>query len=204
MYEMLFSFVLASAALAISPGPDNIFVLTQSVSRGSSYGIATTAGLISGCIVHTVLVAFGVSAILVTFESVFWGIKILGAVYLFYLAWQVFKSDNHIEIGKTESNKSHGQLYKQGVIMNVLNPKVTLFFMAFFPAFLWNKTGNTMLQFFILGLVFMVVSFIIFSGIALLSGNIFRFTNRYKKSGLFFKWLQIVVFLGIAFFLLVP
>src|SRR5690606_4481389 len=116
----------------------------------------------------------------------------------------VFKSDNHIEIAKTESNKSHGQLYKQGVIMNVLNPKVTLFFMAFFPAFLWNKTGNTMLQFFILGLVFMVVSFIIFSGIALLSGNIFRFTNRYKKSGLFFKWLQIVVFLGIAFFLLVP
>ncbi|HZH70363.1 MAG TPA: LysE family translocator [Flavobacteriaceae bacterium] len=201
---MLFSFVLASAALAISPGPDNIFVLTQSVSRGSSYGISTTAGLISGCIVHTVLVAFGVSAILVTFESVFLGIKILGAVYLFYLAWQVFKLDNSIAIGKTENKKSHRQLYKQGVIMNVLNPKVTLFFMAFFPAFLWDKTENVILQFFVLGLVFMVVSFIIFSGIALLSGKIFRFITHYKKSGLFFRWLQIIVFIGIAFFLLLP
>jgi threonine/homoserine/homoserine lactone efflux protein len=157
---------LASAALAISPGPDNIFVLTQSVSNGSSYGIATTAGLISGCIVHTALVAFGVSAILLAFESVFWGIKIIGAVYLLYLAWQVFKSQNMVFVGGNSVKKSHWQLYKQGVLMNLLNPKVTLFFMAFFPAFLWNKTENTITQFFVLGFLFMLISFVIFSGIA--------------------------------------
>jgi threonine/homoserine/homoserine lactone efflux protein len=204
MVEILLSFCLASAALAISPGPDNIFVLTQSVSNGSSYGIATTAGLISGCIFHTALVAFGVSAILLTFESVFWGIKTIGAAYLLYLAWQVFKSESTVFIRGNSVKKSHWQLYKQGVVMNVLNPKVTLFFMAFFPAFLWDKTENTIAQFFVLGFLFMLISFVIFSGIALLSGNIFRFTNRYQKSGLFFKWLQIVVFTGIAFFLLLP
>lgn len=205
MVELMLSFCLASVALAISPGPDNIFVLTQSITNGSSYGIATTAGLISGCIVHTTLVAFGISTILLASETVFIAIKIAGAAYLLYLAVQVYRAGNTLMItSKESSQKSHFQLYKQGIIMNVLNPKVTLFFMAFFPAFLWDTTGNTVLQFYVLGAVFMAVSFIVFSMIALLSGQISMFIQKRKGSGMFFKWLQIIVFVSIAVFLFLP
>lgn len=205
MFEILLSFSLATVALAFSPGPDNIFVLTQSVTNGSSYGIATTAGLISGCIVHTTLVAFGISAIIMASEGVFLVIKIAGAVYLLYLAFQVYKAGNTLMISSEETvKKSHIQLYKQGVIMNLLNPKVTIFFLAFFPAFLWDKEGNTIVQFYILGLLFMGISFVVFSGIALLSGRISTFLQQKKNSGVFFKWLQIIVFTGIAIFLFLP
>lgn len=205
MVELMLSFCLASFALAISPGPDNIFVLTQSITNGSSYGIATTAGLVSGCIVHTTLVAFGISTILVASETVFIAIKIAGAIYLLYLAVQVYRVGNTLMItSKKTSQKSHFQLYKQGIIMNVLNPKVTLFFMAFFPAFLWDTTGNTVLQFYVLGVVFMAVSFMVFSIIALLSGQISKFIQKKKGAGKFFKWLQIIVFVSIAVFLFLP
>ncbi|PKP25033.1 MAG: lysine transporter LysE [Bacteroidetes bacterium HGW-Bacteroidetes-2] len=205
MFEILLSFSIATMALALSPGPDNVFVFTQSITNGSSYGIATTAGLISGCIVHTTLVAFGISAIIMASEGLFLGIKIAGAIYLLYLAFQVYKAGNTLMITSKEIvQKSHFQLYKQGVIMNILNPKVTIFFLAFFPAFLWDKEENTIAQFYILGLLFMGISFLIFSAIALLSGRISTFLQQKKNSGVFFKWLQIIVFTGIAIFLFLP
>jgi len=205
MLELLISFCIASAGMAISPGPDNVYVLTQSITNGTSYGIATTAGLISGCIVHTTLVAFGVSALLLASETAFILIKIAGAMYLLYLAFKVYQAGNTLMITSEGAVKrSHFQLFKQGVIMNILNPKVTIFFMAFFPAFLWDTAGNTVLQFYILGALFMVISFVIFSGIALLSGPISLFLQTKKGAGMFFKWLQIIVFIGIAVFLFLP
>lgn len=205
MWEVLFSFSFAVMALAIAPGPDNIFVLTQSVVYGSSYGIAVTAGLVSGCLVHTTLVAFGVSKLMAQSPTVFYGIKIAGALYLLYLAWSVLKSDASISIDSTTTpKKSYLQLYKQGVIMNVLNPKVTLFFMALFPGFLWNTESDTVTQFYILGFVFMGISFVIFSIIALLSGKVSGFIRQNRHTGEFLKWLQIFVFIGIAIFLFLP
>ncbi|MDX1784112.1 MAG: LysE family translocator, partial [Aequorivita vladivostokensis] len=172
MLETLISFSIATLALAISPGPDNIYVLTQSLANGTKSGIATTAGLISGCIVHTTLLAFGISAIIMTSDEIFYGIKILGACYLLYLAYKVYKSDEHISIAENAPKKTYAQLFKTGVIMNLVNPKVMIFFLAFFPGFLWNEDGNTVLQFYILGITFMMVSFITFSSIALAAGKI--------------------------------
>ncbi len=170
-YNLLFGFMTAVAALAISPGPDNIYVLMQSVVNGRVYGLATVAGLISGCLVHTTLVAFGVSAIIKESDSLFFGIKLLGALYLLYLAYKVFKSDSKVSLSNSEvPKKSLGQLFKQGFIMNVLNPKVSMFFLAFFPGFLFSETMGTVAQFYVLGLLFMLVSLIIFSLIAILSG----------------------------------
>jgi threonine/homoserine/homoserine lactone efflux protein len=205
MVELLISFCIASAGMAISPGPDNVYVLTQSITNGTSYGIATTAGLIAGCILHTTLVAFGISAILMASETAFIVIKIAGATYLLYLAYKVYKAGNTLMITSAGAVKrSHFHLFKQGVIMNILNPKVTIFFMAFFPAFLWDTLGNTVLQFYVLGGLFMLISFVIFSGIALLSGRISLFLQKQKGAGMFFKWLQIIVFVGIAVFLFLP
>ena len=96
MFETLLSFVFATATLAISPGPDNIFVLTQSIVNGKKYGLATVAGLMTGCIIHTTLVAFGVSEIINQNPKLFLIIKLLGAGYLLYLAYQVYKSDAKI------------------------------------------------------------------------------------------------------------
>ena len=92
-YNLLYGFMTAVAVLALSPGPDNIYVLTQSVVNGRAFGLATVAGLISGCLVHTTLVAFGVSAIIKENDSVFFAIKLLGAMYLLFLAYVVYKSD---------------------------------------------------------------------------------------------------------------
>lgn len=204
MIESLLSFSLATLALAISPGPDNIYVLTQSLVNGSKSGIATTAGLISGCIVHTTFIAFGISAVITTSPSIFYGIKVLGAVYLIYLAYKIYRSNPEITVNSSAPKKKYSQLFKTGVIMNLLNPKVMIFFLAFFPGFLWNPTEGTVSQFYILGITFMVVSFIAFSGVALLAGSISSYLLNHKKVGLYLKWLQIIVFVGIAVFILTP
>ncbi|MBE15654.1 MAG: lysine transporter LysE [Cytophagaceae bacterium] len=204
MFETLLAFVGATAILALSPGPDNIYVLAQSIANGSKAGLATTAGLILGCIVHTTLIAFGVSALLTTTPTILWGIKFFGAAYLLYLAYKVWQSDSEVALTQGAPKKSYKALFKQGVIMNVLNPKVTLFFLSFFPAFIWDQQANTVGQFYILGFVFMGTSLVIFSGFALLAGSISNGLQQYQNAGLVLKWVQIIVFVGIAIFILFP
>lgn len=202
MIASILAFLAATALLAFSPGPDNIYVLTQSIANGSKSGLATTAGLISGCIVHTTLVAFGVSALIAASPSLFLAIKVIGAIYLLYLAFKVYQSDPSITLSDGAPKKSYWALFKQGVLMNILNPKVTIFFLAFFPAFLWEPEGNTVYQFYILGILFMVESFIIFGGIALIAGSVATFLRSNQQTGIILKWMQIVVFIGIAVFIL--
>ena len=201
-YEILLTFILASAALAISPGPDNIYVLMQSIVNGKKYGIATALGLVSGCLVHTTLLAFGVSVLIKENNFIYLGIKIFGALYLLYLAYMVFKSPAEITIGNQKiENKSTRQLYKQGFIMNVLNPKVTIFFLAFFPGFLFINTMSSVYQFYILGCIFILVSFLVFYLIAVMSSALSYYIKSHKNIGVILKWVQIVVFLGIAIYL---
>lgn len=203
MIETLFSFAIATSMLALSPGPDNIFVLTQSIVNGKKYGLATVFGLISGCLIHTTLLAFGVSAIIKESESVYLTIKIFGAIYLLYLAYKVYKSDDNIELSQNNiPKKSTLQLFKQGFIMNVLNPKVTIFFLAFFPGFLFSDQLSTVIQFYVLGLIFMLVSSVIFYGIAILSGKISEKIKLNNKIGFYLKWMQVIVFTLIAFLIL--
>ncbi len=194
---------MATSVLALSPGPDNIYVLVQSITNGKSHGLATVCGLISGCIIHTTLLAFGVSAIIAANASLFFVIKLLGALYLIYLAYKVFKSNDQLNLDSDSlPQKSLKGLYIQGFFMNVLNPKVTIFFLAFFPGFLFSESMSTIIQFYILGGIFMLVSFVVFSTIALLASQIKTYTLSHKNSGLVLKWLQIIVFVGIAIFIL--
>ncbi len=202
--EILIGFVTATTLLALTPGPDNIYVLMQSIVNGRKYGIATVLGLMTGCLIHTSVVAFGASAILKENPKLFFIIKLFGALYLVYLAYKVFKSSGDIELGNDAvPKKSVFQLFKQGFIMNVLNPKVTLFFLALFPGFLFSNTISEVVQFYILGLLFMLVSFIIFSGIAILAGTISDTIKENKNVGMYMKWLQIIVFVGIAVYILI-
>ncbi|MDG1397613.1 MAG: LysE family translocator [Polaribacter sp.] len=204
MIETLLSFALATSILALSPGPDNIFVLTQSLANGRKFGLATVFGLISGCLIHTTLLAFGVSAVIKESEKLFFAIKFFGAIYLLYLAYKVYNSDANIILSnKNVVKKTTSQLFKQGFIMNVLNPKVSIFFLAFFPGFLYSDDISTVIQFYVLGLLFMLVSLIIFSTIAFLAGSISDQIKRNKNIGIYLKWIQVLVFVVIAIFILV-
>ena len=202
--EKIIGFITATSLLAISPGPDNIYVMMQSIVNGKKYGIATVLGLMTGCIIHTSIVAFGASTVLQQNPTLFFVIKLLGALYLLYLAYSVYRSTGKIELdGETVPQKTTFQLFKQGFIMNVLNPKVTLFFLALFPGFLFSDTMNEVIQFYILGFLFILVSFVIFSTIAILAGAIAETIKKNKNVGVYMKWLQIVVFVGIALFIMI-
>ena len=204
MSEQIIQFLTASVLLTLSPGPDIIYVMVRSMAYGAKQGIITALGLVCGIIVHTSLVAFGVSALIKTLPGLFLILKILGALYLLYLAWKVWKSDPdiHIQSGGIE-NKRSLELFRQGFIMNVINPKVGLFFLALFPGFLWAPEENTVYQFYVLGFLFMLQAFIIFCLVALLSGKISKFLKSKERSGLYFKWVQILVFILIAILILV-
>jgi len=202
--ELLISFVIATATLAITPGPDNIFVLIQSMTYGKKQGMAIVCGLISGCLIHTSLVAFGLSSFIKSNAELLFGLKLLGAGYLFFLAYRVFKSKEIINTtNPTTESKSVFALFKQGFIMNVINPKVSLFFMAFFPAFLFSETQSLIVQFYMLGFLFMSTSFLIFSMFVLFSSSVGSVLKSNNRFGVVLKWLQIVVFLGIAIFILI-
>lgn len=204
MVEILLLFISSVAVLAISPGPDNIFVLTQSMVNGKKYGLATVVGLMTGCVIHTTLVAFGVSEIIKQNENLFFIIKLLGAGYLLYLAYQVYRSDASITFSTDGvQRKSTFSLFKKGFLMNVLNPKVTIFFLALFPQFLFSETISKVIQFYILGGLFIVTSGTLFSIIAILAGKIADYTKKHSNVGTFFKWMQIIVFVLIAVMILV-
>ena len=197
-------FLLASIALTISPGPDILYVLTQSISNGKKYGNATALGLVSGVLVHTTLIALGVSAVIKQSEVVFSIIKILGACYLLWIAFQVYKAPASIAIANsTLKRKSFISLFKQGFVMNVFNPKVTLFFLAFFPGFIDEKLGNVTQQIYTLGFLFMFQAFGIFSLVSIVADKLTVFIRTNEKFAVFLKWLQIVVFVGIAVLILI-
>lgn len=204
MLLQIIPFLTASILLTLSPGPDIIYVLVQSMTNGKKAGIMTALGLVSGILIHTSLVAFGVSAIIKESETLFWIIKMFGAGYLFYLSYKVYGSDGGIKIESSKKLPTRNiALLKQGFIMNVLNPKVTIFFLAFFPGFLWDTEGNTVLQFYILGFLFMLQAMIIFGLIALISGKISKYLLQHPRSGVILKWIQVVVFIAIGVLILI-
>lgn len=174
----LFLFVVASSLLALAPGPDNLFVLTQSMVKGSKPGILVTLGLCTGLIVHTSAVALGVAAIFQTSVTAFNILKFIGAGYLLYLAYLSFRSSSQSKLKANKDNLTLGKLYKRGIIMNVTNPKVSIFFLAFLPQFTNPQTGNVTIQIFLLGAIFMICTFIVFSAIAIMAGKLGNWFNR--------------------------
>jgi threonine/homoserine/homoserine lactone efflux protein len=198
----LVTFSIASILLALAPGPDNIFVLTQSALRGKEAGLTVTIGLCTGLIVHTTAVAFGVAVIFRTSTIAFTVLKLIGAGYLLYLAWQVFRAAaTKINI-KAKSKLTFWQLYRRGIIMNVTNPKVSIFFLAFLPQFADPKRGFLSLQIMILGSVFIISTLLVFGSIAILAGSLGEWLSRSEKTQKIINWIAGSVFVGIALKLL--
>ena len=169
----LFGFLCASIALTISPGPDNIFVMTQGITRGRKAAIVTALGMCSGISIHTTAAAFGISAIFYSSAVAFNMVKYAGAGYLLYLAFKAARSSGSAVPVSSESLPVSA-LFRRGFIMNVLNPKVALFFLAFLPQFVHPADGQLPLQMIMLGTVFMLQAVVIFSLIGWFSGTIGR------------------------------
>ena len=199
--NLVLSFLGASILLTIMPGPDNIFVLTESLTKGQRNGIGISLGLVSGILIHTLAAATGVSIIIQQSAMAFSIIKYFGAAYLFYLAYQAMKEKKqNVEIGKVEkSEKSFIQLFRTGFLMNVLNPKVSLFFIALLPQFVSKSEMNITLQMIILGIIFMIQALIFFVLLSILSGKFSRYLNS-SKFWKYTKWSKVGVlsFLGLA------
>jgi len=196
--ESLFTFVAVSVILALAPGPDNIFVLTQSALHGRREGVLVTIGLCTGLMVHTTAVALGVAAVFQTSAAAFTALKIVGALYLLYLSWSAF-SASASGLESSKSNKLSGaRLYRRGIIMNVTNPKVSIFFLAFLPQFAAPENGPVAQQIFIFGAIFILITMVVFSSIALLAGMLGAWLQQSPKAQIYLNRLAGSVFAGLA------
>jgi len=196
--DTLFVFFMASVLLALTPGPDNLFVLAQAVQRGKTAGVAVSLGLCTGLLFHTGAVALGVAALFQASALAFSLVKYFGAGYLLYLAWQTLRSETAGTEGQKTSPLSFPKLYGRGIIMNVTNPKVSLFFLAFLPQFTDPAYGPLVPQFLFLGGLFIVSTLLVFGGISLLAGGL---SGRLRKSAhmqTILNRLTALVFVGLA------
>lgn len=196
--DVLLVFLTASTALALAPGPDNIFVLTQSAVHGRTAGIVVTLGLMTGVVVHSALVAIGVAAVFQTSAAAFTALKLAGAGYLVYLAWKAFLAGTtKIDTG-TVPARSLKKLYLTGVVMNITNPKVAIFFLAFLPQFADPERGSVTLQIFIFGALFAASAFVIFGAVAWGAGFLGDWLARSPRAQAVLNRVAGVVFLGLA------
>lgn len=196
--ETLLAFFSASLLLALVPGPDNIFVLTQSVFQGKKSGLLIMLGLCTGLIFHTLAVTLGVAVIFQTSVMAFTILKIVGAVYLLYLAWQIFNASSEKIDPKNNILIDYKKLYYRGIIMNITNPKVSIFFLAFLPQFTNPNVGSVPFQMLLLGILFIFATIIVFGTIALLSGTLAQLFNKSENSQKILNKLASFVFVGLA------
>ncbi len=164
-------FFTTSILLALAPGPDNLFVLAQSAQHGRRAGLVVTIGLCTGILFHTAAVSLGVAAIFQTSLLAFTLLKYIGAAYLIYLAYQSFMAAGAAGDSGKVNQLSYGRLYRRGVIMNVTNPKVSIFFLAFLPQFVDPAYGSIIPQLMLLGTVFILSTILIFGSVSLLAGT---------------------------------
>lgn len=178
-YQII-SFLAASILLTLLPGPDILFVVAQSITSGWRSGVAVAVGLCSGLVIHTSAVALGVATLLVKLPMALTGVKVFGAAYLLYLAYQSW-GEAGLTLAQSERGVSYPKLVKTGFVMNVLNPKVLLFFLAFLPQFVVPGTSSA-LQVVVLGAVFFVQALVVFSVMAFFSGMLNRFVEQSPAS----------------------
>lgn len=200
--ETLIAFFGVAVLLGLSPGPDNVFVLLQSAQRGWRAGMAVVAGLCAGLVVHTAAVALGLAAVFASSPAAFSALKWCGAAYLAYLAWQAWRAPLTRVDTPAQQQPSHGRalwrMAGRGMAMNLTNPKVLIFFLAFLPQFANPQRGSLALQTMVLGCVFMLATFLVFGAIACFSGVFGAWLQRSAWAQRWLNRFASLVFLGLA------
>ncbi|SMO76806.1 Threonine/homoserine/homoserine lactone efflux protein [Chryseobacterium rhizoplanae] len=159
-HELIF-FILAALILVISPGPNMIYLISKSITQGKKSGFISLAGVVCGFLFHIVMVSFGLTAVLLAVPLAYTVLKAVGTVYLLYLAYQAIKpkSKNIFDVDKNAAHDSPKKLFTIGFLTNVLNPKVAVFYLSFFPQFIKPEYGSVFTQSLELGVIQTLISF---------------------------------------------
>jgi threonine/homoserine/homoserine lactone efflux protein len=187
-------FLVASALLTIAPGPDIVYVLARGISQGPRAGFAAALGFASGCVFHTVLAAVGIAALIRSSDIAFDLVRYAGAAYLVWIGIQALRHRSSFSIEAASDKRALTTIYRQSVIGNMLNPKVTLFFLAFLPQFVNMRAGHVGWQMALLGVIFMIQTVVIFGAVALFSGWLGAWIRRKPAIG-----ERLNIFAGITF-----
>lgn len=198
-------YLAACVLLTVAPGPDNILVVSLGLARGRRPAVLAAWGMVSGVLVHTTAAALGVSAVLAASPAAFGAVQYAGAAYLAYLAWRILRERGGGPAAVALHAPAGGwALYRRGFFMNVLNPKVALFFLAFLPQFVRSDAEwPVWLQMIVLGLVFMAQAFVIFTCFGLFAGALGEVLTRRPWIQRSFDWLTAGVFATLATMLVV-
>ncbi len=193
-------FLIATLVLALAPGPDLLYITTRGLDQGAVAGLISALGVHTGVLIHTIIAAFGLSALIASSAVAFALIKYAGAAYLCFLgltsllSWrEATASGGQQPISQTALRK----VFYQGVITDVLNPKVILFFLAFFPQFVDPTSASAPVDIFLLGLVFVAVAFPIDAVVGLFAGSISKQLQHNRQRRRWGKWM-----IGSAFIIL--
>ncbi len=204
----LFLFLLAAMTLTLAPGPDNLYVLTRGIAQGRKAGLVAAAGFCSGLIFHTLLAVLGFAAVIKAYPPAYHALQYAGAAYLAYLGVRTLRSAS---AGIALSADGQGtaaaplrRIFWQSVLANMLNPKVTLFFIAFLPQFVQRDAGHEALQMLVLALVFIAQAFAIFSAIALFSGAVGAYFRRRATASVHLNRLAGCAFIGLGIRMALP
>jgi len=193
-------FVAASLAVIFAPGPDNVYVLTRGIAQGREVALVSAWGMCSGLLFHTTLAAIGLSAILARSAVAFSVVKYAGAVYLVYLGVRTLLNKEEFVPSAEEAPAARLRtFYFRGLAMNLLNPKVGAFFLAFLPQFAGSVTDGVALRLVALGLIFALLSVVAFSAIALFSGIVGDRLSRNPRLATALQWLTGCVLIGLGF-----
>src|SRR5699024_1376952 len=207
--ENYWGFLAAGLLLNLTPGADSLYIIMRSISQGPQAGVFSALGITSGILVHTLLAALGLSVLLASYPLAFTVVKYIGALYLCYLGIRLLwpKANNSTQVAdqlsegvvpEVKQGVNPWQIYKQGVLTNVFNSKVALFFLAFFPQFIDPSYGYAMLSFSLLGLSFAATSVVWCVSLALLAA---RFSEQLRQNPSIEVWLNKisgVVFIGLG------
>ena len=188
----------ASVLLGLSPGPDNLFVLMQSATHGRRAGILVVLGLCTGLLGHTAAVALGLAAVVAASAIAFTVLKFVGAAYLLYLAWSAWRATAAQASGAVLQPQSGSSLYWRGVLMNLSNPKVALFFLAFLPQFVQPQQGPVVWQTIQLGAIFMLATLLTFGAISFFAASIGNWLRQSAQAQTWMNRGSAVLFAGLA------
>ena len=190
-------FSLASIALAVVPGPAVTYIVTQSVDKGRRAGFASALGVATGGLVHVAAATVGLSAVIASSATAFTTVKLVGAVYLVYVGVRrILSKDDDTEVeGEPATDQ---QLYLQGVVVNVLNPKTALFFLAFLPQFVDPDRGSVAVQVAFLGLLFALIALISDAAYALLADVLARRLRRSGTGAKIRRWVSGGIFVALG------
>ncbi len=191
-------FILASWALIIAPGPDMLYVITRGIAHGPRAGILSAVGVVCGILVHTITAALGLALLLQASAAAFLIVKFIGAFYLLYLGIKTLRDKKVFALKDQVSTVNSHKLFWQGVLSNVFNPKVAIFFVAFLPQFVDKTGGNVALQMIILGLTFALFGLCFLILVGGFAGAIGAWLTRRPQYTNFLRWLTGGVLIGLG------